>query len=40
MCTDNAFFHCSFRTVEPYPLVCEPYRVPFLLNLSCAAGFD
>ncbi|KAJ6744127.1 hypothetical protein OIU79_030443 [Salix purpurea] len=27
-----------YRTVEHYPLVCGPYRVPFLLNLPDAAG--
>ncbi|CAI0378064.1 unnamed protein product [Linum tenue] len=38
MRTDDAAFRCNCRTVEPYPLVCGPYRVPFLLNLPRAAG--
>ena len=26
-------FKGSYQTVEKYPLVCGPYRVPFLLNM-------
>ncbi|CAI0419617.1 unnamed protein product [Linum tenue] len=40
MRTDDAAFRCNCRTLEPYPLVCGPYRVPFLLNLPRAAGSD
>ncbi|XP_021752320.1 putative gamma-glutamylcyclotransferase At3g02910 [Chenopodium quinoa] len=29
----DSTFIGSFRTAEKYPLVCGPYRVPFLLNL-------
>ncbi|XP_048496718.1 putative gamma-glutamylcyclotransferase At3g02910 [Beta vulgaris subsp. vulgaris] len=31
--TLDAYYVGSFRTTEKYPLVCGPYRVPFLLNL-------
>ncbi|TYI16521.1 hypothetical protein ES332_A08G261000v1 [Gossypium tomentosum] len=33
MRTGDAVFKGSYQTVEKYPLVCGPYRVPFLLNL-------
>ncbi|KAK1262636.1 putative gamma-glutamylcyclotransferase [Acorus gramineus] len=29
----DASYVGAFRTRDPYPLVCGPYRVPFLLNL-------
>lgn len=29
----DAIFVGCYSTVDPYPLVCGPYRVPFLLNL-------
>ncbi|KAH7538456.1 hypothetical protein FEM48_Zijuj03G0201200 [Ziziphus jujuba var. spinosa] len=29
----DARFMGLFQTAQPYPLVCGPYRVPFLLNL-------
>ncbi|XP_057970036.1 putative gamma-glutamylcyclotransferase At3g02910 [Malania oleifera] len=32
--TGDAVYLGPRRTVEKYPLVCGPYRVPFLLNLS------
>ncbi|CAN1255680.1 Putative gamma-glutamylcyclotransferase At3g02910 [Linum perenne] len=39
MQTGDAFFlRRDCRTVDAYPLVCGPYRVPFLLNLPGAAG--
>ncbi|XP_010240851.1 PREDICTED: putative gamma-glutamylcyclotransferase At3g02910 [Nelumbo nucifera] len=31
--TGDAVYLGVYRTVESYPLVCGPYRVPFLLNL-------
>ncbi|XP_065853087.1 putative gamma-glutamylcyclotransferase At3g02910 [Euphorbia lathyris] len=34
----DAVFKGIHRTVERYPLVCGPYRVPFLLNLPGATG--
>ncbi|KAJ4849546.1 hypothetical protein Tsubulata_042058 [Turnera subulata] len=36
--TGDAVFKGAYRTHQPYPLVCGPYRVPFLLNLPSAAG--
>ncbi|GMI88762.1 hypothetical protein like AT3G02910 [Hibiscus trionum] len=33
MRTGDAVFKGSYQTVEKYPLVCGPYRVPFLLNM-------
>ncbi|WCJ27767.1 AIG2-like (avirulence induced gene) family protein [Euphorbia peplus] len=36
--TGDAVFKGIHRTVENYPLVCGPYRVPFLLNLPGASG--
>ncbi|PIA39972.1 hypothetical protein AQUCO_02600429v1 [Aquilegia coerulea] len=30
--TNDAVYLGVYRTVEKYPLVCGPYRVPFLLN--------
>ena len=33
MRTGDAEFKGTYRTVEKYPLVCGPYRVPFLLNM-------
>ncbi|OMO96666.1 AIG2-like protein [Corchorus olitorius] len=33
MRTGDAVFKGTYRTVEKYPLVCGPYRVPFLLNM-------
>lgn len=33
MRTGDAVFKGTYRTVENYPLVCGPYRVPFLLNM-------
>ncbi|KDP39540.1 hypothetical protein JCGZ_02560 [Jatropha curcas] len=38
MKTGDAVFKGNYRTVEKYPLVCGPYRVPFLLNLPGATG--
>ncbi|XP_042476746.1 putative gamma-glutamylcyclotransferase At3g02910 [Macadamia integrifolia] len=32
--TGDAIFLGVYRTVERYPLVCGPFRVPFLINLS------
>lgn len=32
MRTGDASFVGSFRTAESFPLVCGPYRVPFLIN--------
>ncbi|CAL1374838.1 unnamed protein product [Linum trigynum] len=40
MRSGDVAFRCNCRTVEPHPLVCGPYRVPFLLNLPGAAGAD
>ncbi|XP_043716668.1 putative gamma-glutamylcyclotransferase At3g02910 [Telopea speciosissima] len=34
MPTGDAIFLGVYRTVERFPLVCGPYRVPFLINLS------
>uniref|UniRef100_A0A2P2PKL1 Gamma-glutamylcyclotransferase family protein n=1 Tax=Rhizophora mucronata TaxID=61149 RepID=A0A2P2PKL1_RHIMU len=34
----DAVFRGSCRTADKYPLVCGPYRVPFLLNLPGASG--
>ncbi|XP_043696259.1 putative gamma-glutamylcyclotransferase At3g02910 [Telopea speciosissima] len=34
MPTGDAIFLGIYRTVERYPLVCGPFRVPFLINLS------
>ncbi|XP_042504925.1 putative gamma-glutamylcyclotransferase At3g02910 [Macadamia integrifolia] len=31
--TGDAIFLGIYRTVERYPLVCGPFRVPFLINL-------
>ncbi|CAJ2655070.1 gamma-glutamylcyclotransferase [Trifolium pratense] len=31
--TNDASFIGTYRTVQNYPLVCGPYRVPFLLNI-------
>ncbi|XP_057546953.1 putative gamma-glutamylcyclotransferase At3g02910 [Amaranthus tricolor] len=31
--TGDAFYIGSYRTTKKYPLVCGPYRVPFLLNI-------
>ncbi|XP_077235093.1 AIG2-like (avirulence induced gene) family protein [Tasmannia lanceolata] len=31
--TGDAVYLGVYRTVEKYPMVCGPYRVPFLLNL-------
>ncbi|GAB2255782.1 hypothetical protein Droror1_Dr00009560 [Drosera rotundifolia] len=32
--TNDAHFHGSnYRTLNPFPLVCGPFRVPFLLHL-------
>ncbi|GMI94245.1 hypothetical protein like AT3G02910 [Hibiscus trionum] len=31
--TGDAVFKGSYQTVEKYPLVCGPYRVPFLLHI-------
>ncbi|KAL0403355.1 UNVERIFIED_CONTAM: putative gamma-glutamylcyclotransferase [Sesamum radiatum] len=36
--TGDATFLGSCRTLHPLPLVCGPYRVPFLLNLPAAAN--
>uniref|UniRef100_A0A6N2KPC0 Gamma-glutamylcyclotransferase family protein n=1 Tax=Salix viminalis TaxID=40686 RepID=A0A6N2KPC0_SALVM len=36
--SEDAVLYGVYRTVEHYPLVCGPYRVPFLLNLPDAAG--
>lgn len=36
--TGDAVFNGIYRTVDNYPLVCGPYRVPFLLNLPDATG--
>ncbi|PPR99019.1 hypothetical protein GOBAR_AA21659 [Gossypium barbadense] len=33
MRTGDAVFKGSYQTMEKYPLVCGPYRVPFLLNM-------
>ncbi|GLT95271.1 hypothetical protein SLE2022_129630 [Rubroshorea leprosula] len=33
MRTGDAAFKGTYLTVEKYPLVCGPYRVPFLLNM-------
>ncbi|XVF42880.1 hypothetical protein PTKIN_Ptkin01aG0401100 [Pterospermum kingtungense] len=33
MRTGDAVFKGTYRTVDKYPLVCGPYRVPFLLNM-------
>lgn len=33
MRTGDAVFKGTYTTVEKYPLVCGPYRVPFLLNM-------
>ncbi|XWS58015.1 hypothetical protein CRYUN_Cryun09bG0222700 [Craigia yunnanensis] len=33
MRTGDAVFKGTYQTVEKYPLVCGPYRVPFLLNM-------
>ncbi|KAJ4953805.1 hypothetical protein NE237_030637 [Protea cynaroides] len=33
MPTGDAIFLGSYQTVERYPLVCGPFRVPFLINL-------
>ncbi|XVF06842.1 hypothetical protein REPUB_Repub06bG0085800 [Reevesia pubescens] len=33
MRTGDAVFKGTYRTVEKYPLVCGPYRVPFLLHM-------
>lgn len=33
MATGDATFVASCRTLHRFPLVCGPYRVPFLLNL-------
>jgi len=32
--TGDATFVSTCRTAENYPLVCGPYRVPFLLNMA------
>ena len=34
MRTGDATFVATCRTAENYPLVCGPYRVPFLLNMA------
>ncbi|TYJ46809.1 hypothetical protein E1A91_A02G143600v1 [Gossypium mustelinum] len=34
MRTGDAEFKGTYRTMERYPLVCGPYRVPFLLNMA------
>lgn len=34
----DAVFIGSYRTADNYPLVCGPYRVPFLLNLPGRTG--
>ena len=34
MRTGDASFVATCQTAEKYPLVCGPYRVPFLLNMS------
>ncbi|KAE8699277.1 putative gamma-glutamylcyclotransferase [Hibiscus syriacus] len=39
MRTGDAVFKGSYRTLEKYPLVCGPYRVPFLLNMSGSGQF-
>ncbi|KAJ8761711.1 hypothetical protein K2173_004487 [Erythroxylum novogranatense] len=36
--TGDAIYHGVYRTSDKYPLVCGPYRVPFLLNLPGATG--
>jgi gamma-glutamylaminecyclotransferase len=36
--TGDASFAGAAATASPLPLVCGPYRVPFLLNLPGAAG--
>ncbi|KAK8713198.1 hypothetical protein V6N13_148420 [Hibiscus sabdariffa] len=33
MRTGDAVFKGTYRTLDKYPLVCGPYRVPFLLNM-------
>lgn len=33
MRTGDAVFKGTYTTAESYPLVCGPYRVPFLLNM-------
>ncbi|KAF2306736.1 hypothetical protein GH714_020953 [Hevea brasiliensis] len=38
MRTGDAVFRGTYRTIDNYPLVCGPYRVPFLLNLPGASG--
>ncbi|KAB1205300.1 hypothetical protein CJ030_MR7G012064 [Morella rubra] len=39
--TGDAAFLGTCRTAESYPLVCGPYRVPFLLNLpGCGQCVD
>lgn len=38
MRTGDAAFVGTYRTVNAYPLVCGPYRVPFLLNFPGAGG--
>ncbi|XP_002520075.2 putative gamma-glutamylcyclotransferase At3g02910 [Ricinus communis] len=38
MRTGDAVYKGIHRTVDKYPLVCGPYRVPFLLNLPGASG--
>ncbi|CAN1150830.1 Putative gamma-glutamylcyclotransferase At3g02910 [Linum perenne] len=40
MQTGDAVFRCNCRTVDAVPLVCGPFRVPFLLNLPGADGAD
>ncbi|KAF5749252.1 putative gamma-glutamylcyclotransferase [Tripterygium wilfordii] len=38
MRTGDAVFKGTYRTVEKYPLVCGPYKVPFLLNFPGVPG--
>ncbi|XP_050223845.1 putative gamma-glutamylcyclotransferase At3g02910 [Mercurialis annua] len=38
MRSGDAVFKGTHRTVDKFPLVCGPYRVPFLLNFPGATG--